>query len=73
MRFSVPVLAALATSATATTAPIARTTMFTLEIAPGETIEVTEDEKFALIDVSSSSSLLYYLWPIQPRSNRPIR
>jgi bacterial leucyl aminopeptidase len=52
MRFSAPVLAAFAASASATTAPIQRTTTFTLEVAPGEVIEVTEDEKFALIDVS---------------------
>lgn len=53
MRFSAPVLAAFAASASATTAPIQRATLFTLEIAPGEIITVTEDEKFALIDVST--------------------
>lgn len=59
MRFSAPVLAAFAASASATTAPIQRTTMFTLEVAPGETIEVTEEEKFDLIDVSPYS---VYQW-----------
>jgi hypothetical protein len=53
MRFSTPLMAAFAASASAT-APMERTTMFTLEVAPGETIEVTEEEKFKMIDVSYS-------------------
>lgn len=56
MRYTVPLMAALAASATAT-APIGagkRTQkLYTLETAPGETVEVTEDEKFQMIDVSS--------------------
>ncbi|ROT38051.1 bacterial leucyl aminopeptidase [Sodiomyces alkalinus F11] len=50
MRYTTPILAALAATATAT-APMERATkMFTLETAPGETIEVTEEEKFQLMD-----------------------
>lgn len=47
-------MAALAASATAT-APIGSgkraQKLYTLETAPGETVEVTEDEKFQMIDV----------------------
>lgn len=49
-------MAALAASATAT-APIGAgkraQKLYTLETAPGETVEVTEDEKFKMIDVRS--------------------
>jgi leucyl aminopeptidase len=54
MRYTVPLMAALAASATAT-APIGSgkraQELYTLETAPGETVEVTEDEKFQMIDV----------------------
>ncbi|SCO86240.1 related to bacterial leucyl aminopeptidase [Fusarium oxysporum] len=53
MRYTVPLMAALAASATAT-APIGAgkraQKLYTLETAPGETVEVTEDEKFQMID-----------------------
>jgi leucyl aminopeptidase len=53
MRYTAPLIAALAASASATTAPIGRgAKVYTLETAPGQTIEVTEEEKFKLIDVS---------------------
>ncbi|KAH7305869.1 hypothetical protein B0I35DRAFT_399807 [Stachybotrys elegans] len=48
MRYSTALIAALAATASATTAPLPK--MYTLEIAPGETIEVTEEEKFKMID-----------------------
>ncbi|KFA60329.1 hypothetical protein S40285_07660 [Stachybotrys chlorohalonatus IBT 40285] len=48
MRYAAPLVAALAATATATTAPIAK--LFTLEVAPGEVVTVTEDEKFRMID-----------------------
>jgi leucyl aminopeptidase len=55
MRYSIPLMAALAASATATAPADAMEKraekLFTLETAPGETIEVTEDEKFQMIDV----------------------
>ncbi|RBR23764.1 uncharacterized protein FIESC28_03380 [Fusarium coffeatum] len=51
MRYSVPLMAALAASATATAPPQKRAEkLFTLETAAGETVEVTEDEKFQMID-----------------------
>ncbi|RFN48845.1 bacterial leucyl aminopeptidase [Fusarium flagelliforme] len=51
MRYSVPFMAALAATATAT-APYEKRAekLFTLETAAGETVEVTEDEKFQMID-----------------------
>ncbi|KAG5795856.1 hypothetical protein H9Q69_005074 [Fusarium xylarioides] len=53
MRYTVALMAALAASATAT-APIGAgkraQKLYTLETAPGETVEVTEDEKFQMID-----------------------
>lgn len=54
MRYSIPLMAALAASATATPAEAMgkrAEKLFTLETAPGETVEVTEDEKFQMIDV----------------------
>ena len=48
MRYSVPLVAAFAASASAV-APSEK--MYTLETAPGETVVVTEDEKFQMIDV----------------------
>lgn len=55
MRYSVPLLTALAASATATAPADAvekrGEKLFTLETAPGETVEVTEDKKFQMIDV----------------------
>lgn len=56
MRYTVPLIAALAATASATAPEDVKrenTELFTLEIAPGETVEVTEDEKFRMIDVSS--------------------
>ncbi|RGP79803.1 bacterial leucyl aminopeptidase [Fusarium longipes] len=54
MRYSIPLMAALAASATATAPAEAMNKradkLFTLETAPGETVEVTEDEKFQMID-----------------------
>ncbi|CAG7558795.1 unnamed protein product [Fusarium equiseti] len=51
MRYSVPLMAALAATATATAPSEKRTEkLFTLETAAGETVEVTEDEKFQMID-----------------------
>ncbi|KAJ4115321.1 hypothetical protein NW768_011173 [Fusarium equiseti] len=51
MRYSVPLMAALAATATATAPSEKRAEkLFTLEIAAGETVEVTEDEKFQMID-----------------------
>ncbi|CAG9988192.1 unnamed protein product [Clonostachys byssicola] len=49
MRYLGPILAALAATASAT-APLAREKLYVLEVAPGEVIEVTEDEKFKMID-----------------------
>jgi leucyl aminopeptidase len=44
MRYTAPLIAALAATASATTAPISRAAkVYTLEIAPGETIEVNEE------------------------------
>lgn len=55
MRYTVPLVVALAASVSAAVpkAPIEQRAdkLFTLEIAPGETVEVTEDEKFQMIDV----------------------
>ncbi|KAH7186211.1 uncharacterized protein B0J16DRAFT_400232 [Fusarium flagelliforme] len=51
MRYSVPLMAALAATATATAPSEKRAEkLFTLETAAGETVEVTEDEKFQMID-----------------------
>ncbi|KAK7408933.1 hypothetical protein QQX98_008877 [Neonectria punicea] len=51
MRYTTPLIAALAASASATAPPAERAEkLFTLEIAPGKTVEVTEDEKFQMID-----------------------
>ncbi|RSL40130.1 hypothetical protein CEP53_013570 [Fusarium sp. AF-6] len=54
MRYTVPLVVALAASVSAAVpkAPIEGRAdkLFTLEIAPGETVEVTEDEKFQMID-----------------------
>ncbi|KAM5345945.1 hypothetical protein ACJ41O_011806 [Fusarium nematophilum] len=53
MRYATPLLAALAVSASASAVPAVQERadkLFTLEIAPGETVEVTEDEKFQMID-----------------------
>ncbi|KAJ4309239.1 hypothetical protein N0V84_011619 [Fusarium piperis] len=54
MRYTVPLVVALAASVSAAVprAPIEQRAekLFTLEIAPGETVEVTEDEKFQMID-----------------------
>lgn len=53
MRYSIPLVAALAAASSATGSDEKRETkLFTLETAPGETVEVTEDEKFQMIDVS---------------------
>lgn len=53
MRYSIPLVAALAATVSATGSDEKRETkLFTLETAPGETVEVTEDEKFQMIDVS---------------------
>ncbi|KAM0269861.1 hypothetical protein ACHAQH_009612 [Verticillium albo-atrum] len=50
MRYSAPVLAALVASVSAT-APIGRAVkMLTLETSPGVTIEVTEEQKFEMMD-----------------------
>ncbi|KAF5018457.1 hypothetical protein F66182_9554 [Fusarium sp. NRRL 66182] len=54
MRYTIPLVTALATSATAT-APVANVErsaakLYTLELSPGETVEVTEDKKFQMID-----------------------
>lgn len=54
MRYTTPLVAALAASVSATVSQGAKredAKLFTLEIAPGETVEVTEDEKFQMIDV----------------------
>lgn len=55
MRYTVPLVVALAASVSAAVpkAPLRERAdkLFTLEIAPGETVEVTEDEKFQMIDV----------------------
>lgn len=55
MRYTVPLVVALAASVSAAvpSAPLGERAdkLFTLEIAPGETVEVTEDEKFQMIDV----------------------
>ena len=59
MRYSVPLMAALAATATATAPPQKRAEkLFTLETAAGETVEVTEDEKFQMIDVSISPPII---------------
>ncbi|KAJ4180328.1 hypothetical protein NW767_012317 [Fusarium falciforme] len=54
MRYTVPLVVALAASVSAAVprAPLGERAdkLFTLEIAPGETVEVTEDEKFQMID-----------------------
>ncbi|KAK0388904.1 hypothetical protein NLU13_2481 [Sarocladium strictum] len=53
MRYTVPLIAALAATASATAPEDVKrenTELFTLEIAPGETVEVIEDEKFRMID-----------------------
>jgi hypothetical protein len=55
MRYSLPLMAALAATAAANgPAAVAEKRaekMYTLELGPGETVEVTEDEKFQMIDV----------------------
>lgn len=55
MRYTVPLVVALAASVSAAVpkAPLQERAdkLFTLEVAPGETVEVTEDEKFQMIDV----------------------
>ncbi|KAL2752317.1 hypothetical protein ACRALDRAFT_1044431 [Sodiomyces alcalophilus JCM 7366] len=50
MRYTAPILAALAATATATSPMEHAAKLFTLETAPGETVEVTEEEKFRMID-----------------------
>ncbi|KAM0541241.1 hypothetical protein ACHAPJ_013329 [Fusarium lateritium] len=54
MRCAIPLMAALAASATATSPAAANEKraekIYTLEIGPGKTVEVTEDEKFQMID-----------------------
>ncbi|KAH7239850.1 hypothetical protein FSOLCH5_014226 [Fusarium solani] len=54
MRYTVPLVVALAASVSAAVprAPLGERAdkLFTLEIAPGKTVEVTEDEKFQMID-----------------------
>ena len=56
MRCAIPLMAALAASATATSPAAANEKraekIYTLEIGPGKTVEVTEDEKFQMIYVS---------------------
>lgn len=57
MRCTVPfAAAALAATVSATAPPSAleqrKTTMYTLELAAGKTVEVDEDTKFQMIDVS---------------------
>jgi leucyl aminopeptidase len=54
MRYTAPLIAALAATASAT-APASsleqrKTTLYTLELAAGETVEVDEDTKFQMID-----------------------
>ena len=61
MRYTAPLIAALAATASAT-APASsleqrKTTLYTLELAAGETVEVDEDTKFQMIDVSPSIAL----------------
>lgn len=51
MRYTAPILAALAATATATAPTERATKLFTLETAPGVTVEVTEEEKFQMMDV----------------------
>jgi leucyl aminopeptidase len=59
MRYSVPLITVLAATTSATAPQEAKrdgAKLFTLEIAPGETVEVTEDEKFQMIDVSDCAA-----------------
>lgn len=59
MRCYTPLVAALAACVSAT-APAERSTkMFTLETAPGKTVEVTEEEKFEMMDVSEHDPPTY--------------
>lgn len=54
MRVTVPLAATLAAVASATASQSTKDhggKLYTLEIAPGQTVEVTEDEKFQMIDV----------------------
>lgn len=53
MRYSLPIMAALAATAAANGPVVEKRAekMYTLELGPGETVEVTEDEKFQMIDV----------------------
>ncbi|KAL4724349.1 hypothetical protein ACLX1H_008963 [Fusarium chlamydosporum] len=64
MRYSVPLLTALAASATATAPADAvekrGEKLFTLETAPGETVEVTEDKKFQMIDLTVTQDHIHF-------------
>lgn len=60
MRYSFPLIAALAATATANVSEEKREPkLFTLETAPGETVEVTEDEKFQMIDVCPQPAITF--------------
>lgn len=71
MRYSIPLVAALAATVSANSSEEkGETKLFTLETAPGETVEVTEDEKFQMIDVSGQITLTN--WSINLFTTRTI-